>query len=225
MLRMFVARDARQVLTKVSESGRIARRAFAELARARRLLTTARVLERRRTCAPARAAAKCCALAACAVLAACNGGGLPPPPAVATGDVQVELADATFAALTDGEQVALVAGAQGGFHVWMSYRLSGVAAGRVTLERLAHRAQGGELVLRSSGTVDVAPDASGAFSSPDPLPMFMCPTPVGLSIVDAPIVFELRFSAEGAPLADRSVTLVPRCPDAARELCERICTG
>ncbi len=56
--------------------------------------------------------------------------------------------------------------------------------------------------------------------------MFMCPSPIGLSVIDRPIVFELAFHGEdGAALARQSITLVPRCPDGERDFCLRICTG
>ncbi len=71
-----------------------------------------------------------------------------------------------------------------------------------------------------------APDASGDFELPAPLPMFMCPSPVGLSVIDVPIVFEITVEdSAGQASAHGAVTLVPRCPDANRAFCEQICTG
>jgi hypothetical protein len=56
--------------------------------------------------------------------------------------------------------------------------------------------------------------------------MFMCPSPIGISVVDVPIYFTLRLSGAGdADLARAAITLVPRCPDAQRDFCTRICTG
>jgi hypothetical protein len=156
--------------------------------------------------------------------AGCGGPGQPPPP---TMQAQVELSDQNGAPVTDGQDVTLVAGAQGGFHVWLSYRVEGMAAGEVVLERTAHRLSDDQLVLRSSTTIELgAPGDDGWYASPAPLPMFMCPSPVGLSVIDVPIQFELSFgSRDGTPLASQSVTLVPHCPDQASTFCQQICSG
>ena len=56
--------------------------------------------------------------------------------------------------------------------------------------------------------------------------MFMCPSPIGISVVDVPIDFTLRLLGAGdAELARAAITLVPRCPEAQRDFCTRICTG
>jgi hypothetical protein len=131
-----------------------------------------------------------------------------------------------FAPFSDGQDVSLVAGAQGGFHVWMKYRASGMPAAEARLERTAHRLSDGVVVLRTEGVVELGPaGAAGWFESPDALPMFMCPSPIGISVVDVPIVFELRFSDASSELLHGAITLVPHCPDGAREFCQRICTG
>lgn len=128
--------------------------------------------------------------------------------------------------LTDGQDATLVEGAQGGFHVWLSYAVRGVT-GSFTLERDAHRVSDGAVVLRYRGPMDVgAPADDGWWSAPSPIPMFMCPTPIGISIVDEPIDFELRLLDDAdVERAHTHVTLVPRCPDAQRDFCTRICTG
>lgn len=136
--------------------------------------------------------------------------------------------EVAVAALGDGGQdVTLVAGAQGGFHVWLDWRLRGVAAGKtVTLERRASRVADETVVLRFDGAVDVgAPDADGWFAPADPIPMFMCPSPIGVSVVDVPIRFELHVLDGADELGHTAVTLTPHCPDAQRDFCTRICTG
>ena len=132
--------------------------------------------------------------------------------------------------LTDGQDATLVEGAQGGFHVWMQYAVRGLPAGSVTLERSAHRVSDGAVVLVYRGDVDLgapAPDdPDGWWTAPQPIPMFMCPSPIGISVVDVPIEFTLRLLGAGdAELARAAITLVPRCPDAQRDFCTRICTG
>ena len=135
----------------------------------------------------------------------------------------------TVLTLTDGQDDTLVEGAQGGFHVWMQYAVRALPAGTYTLERTAHRASDGAVVLVFRGDVDIgapAPGDDGWWTAPAPIPMFMCPSPIGISVVDVPIDFTLRVLGPGdAELARAAITLVPRCPDAQRDFCTRICTG
>jgi hypothetical protein len=152
--------------------------------------------------------------------AACLGGCAPHAPAAApvTLALGTRAADGAFTPLADGTDVVLVEGAQGGFHVWMGWALTGASA-MATLERTAWRLSDDALVLRTTSEVELADQSR-------PLPMFMCPSPVGLSVIDQPIVFRLRFSDERGPLADDKVTLVPHCPDGAQaDFCHRICSG
>jgi hypothetical protein len=142
------------------------------------------------------------------------------PPPVAAGEM-------TVLTLTDGQDDTLVEGAQGGFHVWMQYAVRDLPAGTYTLERSAHRASDGAVVLVFRGDVDIgAPAADGWWTAPAPIPMFMCPSPIGISVVDVPIDFTLRLSDAGdSEQARAAITLVPRCPEAQRDFCTRICTG
>ena len=172
-----------------------------------------------------------------ASLAGCGG---PPPPSTTTtppppgpgATAQLILggvaADAgVMVPLRDGDRVPLVAGAQGGFHVWLRWGVRDLPPGTVTLERSARRVRDDAVVLRFDGRVDVGAAAGdGWYDAPSPIPMFMCPTPIGISIVDEPIHFQLRVLDDGgAELARQGVTLVPSCPDAQRDFCTRICTG
>jgi len=157
------------------------------------------------------------------LLGACSA-----PPAIhADGGPSGSAAQMSLLMLADGQDATLVAGAQGGFHVWLQYAVRGLPAGTVTLERTAHRASDGAVVLVYRGDVDIgAPDATGWWTAPSPIPMFMCPSPIGLSVVDVPIELTLRLLGAGdAELARAAVTVTPRCPDAQRDFCERICTG
>jgi hypothetical protein len=133
----------------------------------------------------------------------------PPPPAPSP------TATLEILGVTDGQDVTLVAGAQGGFHVWLSYATSGMPAGAATLLRTANRVEDDALVLRMQG--QAMPEAT------DPIPMFMCPSPIGLSVIDRPIRFRLEFTDEKAAA---EVTLTPHCPtDSSNAFCMRICTG
>ncbi|HEX9104108.1 MAG TPA: hypothetical protein VF997_17975, partial [Polyangia bacterium] len=139
----------------------------------------------------------------------------------------LELSDVDGAPYADGQDVTLVAGAQGGFHVWMQYAVHGLPAGTFTLERTAHRVSDGAVVLVYRGDVDVgAPAADGWWTAPAAIPMFMCPSPIGISVIDVPIEFTLRLlDAHDAELARAAITLVPRCPAGQLDFCTRICTG
>lgn len=129
--------------------------------------------------------------------------------------------------LGDGQQVTLVEGAQGGFHVWMQYAVRDLPPATYTLERSARRVSDGAPVLVYRGDVDIgAAGADGVWSAPAPIPMFMCPSPIGISVIDVSIAFSLRVLGAGdAELARTAITLVPRCPEAQRDFCTRICSG
>jgi hypothetical protein len=146
------------------------------------------------------------------LLVACGGTPAPAPPAAT-----LELVDNGGASYHDGQDVTLVAGAQGGYHVWLGYRMTPPPMGELQLERLAYRVSDGELVLRFDTTIDE--------SSMPLVPMFMCPVPVGLPILDRPIDYELRFSDDKNQIARGQVTLVPHCPSDSLEICQRICSG
>lgn len=166
-------------------------------------------------------------------LSGCGGTPLSPGPdlAPAPEPVAIEVgapADGGIAPLVDGQDVTLVEGAQGGFHVWLAYRVRGVAAGStIELDREAFRVPDGTVVLRFDGEADVgAPDADGWYTAPAPIPMFMCPTPIGVSIVGVPIRYELQVVDQARrQLGLATVTLVPRCPADQQDFCTRICTG
>jgi hypothetical protein len=174
------------------------------------------------------------------MVAAALGGCSAPPPAVridppAQPGSALQLAlggpgadDAAMVPFADGQDAELVPGAQGGFHVWMKLAIKDVPSHAILgVERYASRASDGAVVLRFTSTIDVGDlDADGWYRTPS-FPMFMCPTPIGISVVDAPIAFQLRVSDESGAteLGRASITLVPRCPSADRDLCARICTG
>jgi hypothetical protein len=132
-------------------------------------------------------------------------------------------AGGAFRAVEEGAEVELVEGAQGGFHVWVKYRVTDAPIGSVQILRTARRAADGRLVLRLTGTAEVD---SAAWETPQPVPMFMCPSPIGLSVIDQPITLEVDASDDaGHPIAGGTLTVVPRCPDLHRDFCNAICTG
>jgi hypothetical protein len=165
----------------------------------------------------------------CVIAIATFGCSAPPPvaPPVTTPTITQTSATLAIDGYVDGQDVTLVEGAQGGFHVWMHYAVRDLPAGTVTLERSAYRVSDGAVVLVYRGDADIgAPDDSGWWSAPAAVPMFMCPSPIGITIVDTPIDYQLRLvGGDGAELARAAVTLVPHCPDDQRDFCTRICTG
>jgi hypothetical protein len=162
-----------------------------------------------------------------ALALACMACGAQPPPGEAAPSLTLGTvgADGGWAPLVDGEDVTMVEGAQGGFHVWMKFRLMGVAPMHALELRTAHRAGDGALVLRAMGDADVGA-VDGAWETPAASPMFMCPSPIGLSVIDQPIQFEIALTDEtGAAVASGEVALVPHCPAAQLDFCMKICTG
>ncbi|MEO6950240.1 MAG: hypothetical protein ABI321_00400 [Polyangia bacterium] len=150
------------------------------------------------------------------LLVAC--GGAPPAPAHAL-TLDGLAADGSAAPLVEGQEVTLVEGAQGGFHVWLRYAYDGIPGTDATLTRTAHRVSDDVLVLRS--TADTTIEALS-----EPLPMFMCPSPVGIDVIDTPIAYTLDLTdGVGTELAKGTITLVPRCPVDEATFCQQICTG
>jgi hypothetical protein len=168
----------------------------------------------------------CGALIACAcALVGCGGSGQP------AGNAMLTLGTAAtdgsgFEAL--GGDATLVPGAQGGFHIWLKYRISGMAPETVKVHRESRRVSDDALVLLADGSVDVgAPDEDGWWQLPAAQPSFMCPTPIGIGVIDERMVFEVTITTEaGAPLAKSSAEATVHCPDGDQAaFCAKICAG
>src|SRR5262245_52842378 len=71
----------------------------------------------------------------------------------------------------------LVPGAQGGFHVWVKYRVEGMTPGKVKVTRTARRVSDNRLLLTAQPTTqEIGPAGpDGYWELPDPLPSFLCP--------------------------------------------------
>ena len=167
----------------------------------------------------ARAAVLALALAGC--------GGAPTAMGSATLALGSAAADGTGFAPLAGDET-LVPGAQGGFHVWLKYRVSGMAPATVHVHRESHRVSDDALVLLTDGTQAVGPAGpDGWWELPAPLPSFMCPTPIGISVIDERIVFDVTLSTtDGAPLAKSSAEATVHCPDGDQAaFCAKICSG
>jgi|GEM_PF-2501530 len=136
-----------------------------------------------------------------------------------------------YVELTDGQDVELRPGAQGGFHVWINPELRGMS-GDLFVEREARRESDGQLVLAATRNLLVVPeeaendfwhDERGAAA-------FMCPAPVGIQIYDTPLRITVRITNgerddEREVFGEGSVIVVPQCPADDLEFCENICSG
>jgi hypothetical protein len=98
------------------------------------------------------------ALAMASVMGGCAGAAATP------GEAFLELGTGTarFQPLEDGDEVAMVHGAQGGWHLWISARATGLSSGTGSLE-IAHGPADGSEEMQSSrvGVVFDPPDAQG----------------------------------------------------------------
>jgi hypothetical protein len=141
----------------------------------------------------------------------------PPPPPAAT--VELGRIQGSFVALEDGAELELVPGAQGGFHVDMSLRVSGFDRSRqVQVDRETRRDDTGDLVATTAFRSDI--DEAGILTHE--VPVFLCPAPVGISVADEPL--EVRVEVSSDAIGEASVAFVPRCPSGDQaDFCDQIC--
>jgi hypothetical protein len=175
------------------------------------------------------------ALVAALVAAGCGGAGARPDgaadmtrPALAEILLGGTAADGSGFATLAGDQT-LIAGAQGGFHVWLKYRVAGMPETRLKVHRETHRVSDNALILLADGTQEVgAPGADGYWELPVALPSFMCPTPIGITVIDEAVTFTVDIAGgDGTPLAHGSAQATVRCPTAEPDagFCRHICSG
>ncbi len=158
-------------------------------------------------------------LTALVVLTAACDPEPPPiePPVEASVSIGLVSADG-FAKLSDGVELELIPGAQGGFHVTLDTRVN--MPGEVTVKREIRRDDTGELVARSQVRSDVARDGALMVD----LPMFLCPAPVGINIADETLEVTYRIESEAGTQAMGRLAFIPRCPSSEGEaFCDKIC--
>lgn len=188
---------------------------------------------------PPRGAIRWCAAAVLGtLLAACGGGPThPPPPPTDTAHLSIgagEESGASFTEIADGQDLELVPGAQGGFHIFLNVRIDASkmrpGVDTVVLDRQARRKATGELVSTAKRRAPLILSSDGGFVQGDrAFTMFLCPTPIGVPIRDQLLILWVRALADEAddrPLAEGTLQLRPRCPAGAQaEFCARICSG
>ena len=162
-------------------------------------------------------------------LAAGCGDSVSPPSPVTISLGTVDASGSGFYPLA-GDQ-PLVAGAQGGFHVWLKYRVAGMAPATVRVSRTVRRVSDGKLVLKTEGSQDVGAAATdGAWELPAALPSFMCPTPIGVRVDGEAMHFQVVLTDpdSGEVLGTGDAQATPQCPpsdDAQHDHCMKICEG
>lgn len=163
-----------------------------------------------------------------ATAAGCGDSAAPPPAMEAS--IVVGTADVDgngFDALAG--DVTLVPGAQGGFHVWLKYRVTGMAPGSMRVRHSAARASDGVPVLvGQSRPVDIgAPGPDGAWEAPKAAPAFMCPAPLDVPIDGTLIRYRVDLLDDhDAPVASGQAEATPHCPTGDQaSFCATICSG
>lgn len=123
-----------------------------------------------------------------------------------------------------GDQT-LVAGPQGGFHVWLKLRVVGFPAGPATLHRSASAVATGASLLDIDSGIQVGAAADGSWEQPSPLPLFLCPTPAGVSIIDQMVRADIALTSAGLDQLTATTTFTAHCPDDAHTACIELCSG
>ncbi len=136
-----------------------------------------------------------------------------------------------FVSLNDGANITLQPGSQGGFHVYINVRMNEGLMGsfdRMVLDRKARRVDTEQLVSKSNTDPMMVPAMEdGLVETAKSIPLFMCPTPVGIAVQDREIELEVTATdvADGAG-PRTTLRFVPKCPSGPqKEFCERICNG
>lgn len=119
----------------------------------------------------------------------------------------------------------LVAGFQGGFHVPVMYRVKDHDGSNLTFEHKVRRVADGVLVSRGGRVFDVHAADGGTWTSDYEVTIFLCPTPVGITVMDEALSIEVRVVDEASHLMAVGTTqVVVHCPP-GDSFCESICKG
>lgn len=128
-----------------------------------------------------------------------------------------------FSYLPMGAQVVGQSGAQGGFHMYVMYRLPEGGVGNITFQHRARLVSDGTLVSKGSRMYELGNGPPQPWTADDPVRVFMCPTPVGVDIVGQAISLEVTATDDsGAQLGVSKVQTTFTCESA---YCESTCKG
>ena len=148
----------------------------------------------------------------------------------ATGELLLGGAEDTgtgFVELADGADATLIAGAQGGYHVWTRLRAH-LMEGELRVVYEARRVSDGELVLSLPVQELIVPHEAMEtwWEQPDATPNFMCPSPIGIQVYDREIEYTVQVTTvDGTLVGEDRITRVPRCPAGDEENCHDRCSG
>lgn len=122
-------------------------------------------------------------------------------------------------------EVQATPGAQGGFHVGVRYKITGKALPTVRFEHRVTRVRDDVLVSKGARVLDVDPVAAGeSWTSQETIIIFICPTPVGVNVLNEELRFEVTALKNGAVLNQTSANATFRCA-AGDGFCASICAG
>lgn len=171
-------------------------------------------------------------------LAGCGGPPIdPPPPPPQYGALSIgggpEDGTSGYVILTPGQDVTLVPGAQGGFHVYLNVRVDAKSMNTdraLYIDRKARRVDTNELVSNNRQLASFVPsDDDQYFDTEKSMLMFLCPAPIGIQVNDQPLTVKIQAlldHKDEEPIAEGTVTLTPRCPHGDKEaFCLDICSG
>jgi hypothetical protein len=157
----------------------------------------------------------------------CGGDPQPPQPHPANIALGTAALDGSGYLPLSGD-VTLVEGAQGGFHVWLKFRVQGMPPATVIAKHTARRKADGVLVSQGMRSIDVGgASADGYWETPLAAPTFLCPTPIGVVVRDQTLVFRVELHDDAGTLVGEGESeATPHCPDGAESgFCSSICSG
>lgn len=117
-------------------------------------------------------------------------------------------------------------GSQGGFHINVLYKLPEGGVGTVTFEHRVVRAADDKLVSLGSREWDLGLFKVNSWSSPNPVNVFICPTPVGIDVIGKELLFTVKAKdSTGKTLASGTARATFRCGPNGGAFCDSICKG
>ena len=124
-------------------------------------------------------------------------------------------------------EAQMTPGAQGGFHVWLAYRIKNAPLGTLKAAHQVRRASDGKLLSRGERKLEVGvPGDDGWWQSDTATPVFLCPTPLGVTVIDLAATIEVTLTdSDGSTFDTQTVSTKLVCPAAQLDSCQRICTG